>query len=209
MILTSCNKRRTRVIPVPQGHIVQNPRVNQPAKEISVRYKVNEKMQKVKNGEWKKTEKLTALCAEGNATCSNGGQALCYTGLMDEDFIYDDFADIAESSLPVCVTGDTVSYLIPACGGGMLPVCGLPVSAQETIKSQSVICDSDKFPGIVCPFGGDPACIEDVDRIFSGAYCVSKDANKTIISGKPKSGNSLYTIACKDKAYIPECYFEY
>ena len=207
-VFSACKQRgRDRMILGPGNPNPGGP-VTQEQTQRQTEYKITEKMERVNNGEWIRKNTLTALCATGTVSCSDGSQVACYSGLNDADFYVGNFADIAENSLPVCVQGSTATILRPKCPSKTQPepVCAIPTSAQNTTMEIEVACDyKTDSSSIICPFGGRPVCINDVEHVLEGPYCINNQ--NFLISDTPGYGDllSLYTISCADKKHKPSC----
>ena len=172
------------------------------------------KVQIIKKKQWKRIQVLDVLCAEGNATCSNGGQAVCYTGLS-EFGIYE-FEHITENSFPVCIKSDQIIKTVPICRNKIQPVCGLDYDISPKITDTIPVCDPiGGYKSVVCPFGGNPVCIQETIHTINieTAYCVN-EKNKLIsgnnfdfqVFGRVAIIRGKNLVGCRDPKSIPKCF---
>ena len=136
------------------------------------------KLQKAKDGEWKKDDSLNVLCAKKTAICADNAEALCYSDHNRQSIIpVDNFGKIKRYSVSVCSKEGTVLDSQPVCEEGTEPVCGHKKDVTGFIaKNSKPVCgmrvkEGGSTQSVLCPFGGTPVCVKEGWNLE--AYCVN------------------------------------
>jgi len=151
------------------------------------------KLQKASEGEWKKDDTLSVLCAKGTAIGGEDAEAVCYSNrkLLSSISVHNSFGKIKKHTVSVCVKDEKVLNTSPVCLEGTQPVCGYQKDVSEFVNSSvKPICGARIGGGstqyVVCPYGGKAVCIKEDWNLQ--AYCVN-DKN-LLLSDKWTSGET-------------------